>query len=132
MGLKSSIFMAVWIFFLCRRHDCPKRPKSENSYWKCVSRHICSLICVLTWFQKFEQQLLAIVQSWHRKRRILPRPTRRIEPFHRRLEQSQKSSRVKPNVKWVMEFRKPQVKCTISKKFTNIFMNWENSLVAKY
>ena len=37
------ILMAVWIFFLCSP-DCPKGPKNENSYWKCVSRHICSLI----------------------------------------------------------------------------------------
>ena len=37
--------MAVWIFFLYSP-DCPKWPKSEFLYWKCVSRHICSLICV--------------------------------------------------------------------------------------
>ena len=36
--------MAFWIFFLWSP-DCPKRPKIENSYWKCVLRDICSLIC---------------------------------------------------------------------------------------
>ena len=41
-GLKSS--MAVRIFFLYSP-DCSKRPKIEYSYWKCVSRHICSLTC---------------------------------------------------------------------------------------
>ena len=25
--------------------NCPRWSKIENSYWKCVSRHICSLIC---------------------------------------------------------------------------------------
>ena len=25
--------------------DCPKRTKNENSFWKCVSRYICVLIC---------------------------------------------------------------------------------------
>ena len=37
--------MAVWIFFFLCSPDCPKRPKIEFSYWKCLSRHICSLIC---------------------------------------------------------------------------------------
>ena len=37
--------MAQTLLFLCSL-DCPKQPKNENSYWKYVSRHICSLICV--------------------------------------------------------------------------------------
>ena len=32
-------------FFSSAAPDCPKRPKKKNSYWKFVSRHICSLIC---------------------------------------------------------------------------------------
>jgi hypothetical protein len=44
-GLESSILMAVWIFFFLCSPNCPKWSCSENSYWKCVSRHICSLIC---------------------------------------------------------------------------------------
>ena len=43
-GLNSSIPMAVWIFSLCSP-NCLKWSKIENLYWKCVLRHICSLIC---------------------------------------------------------------------------------------
>ena len=34
--------MAVWIFLFS---TAPTAQNSPNSYWKCVSRHICSLIC---------------------------------------------------------------------------------------
>ena len=47
--LKSCILMAVWIFFLCRPY-CPKLLKMGNSYWKSVSRHVCSLICACNQF----------------------------------------------------------------------------------
>ena len=36
--------MAVWIFFFSA-DPTAQFPKNENSYWKCISRHICSLIC---------------------------------------------------------------------------------------
>ena len=36
--------MAVWISFHSSP-DCQKQPKNEKSYYKCVSRYICSLIC---------------------------------------------------------------------------------------
>ena len=36
--------LAVRFFFLCSP-DCPEQPRIGNSNWKCVTRHICSLIC---------------------------------------------------------------------------------------
>ena len=38
-------YLWQWQFFSLYSPDCPKQPKIGNSYWKCVSRHICSLIC---------------------------------------------------------------------------------------
>ena len=32
-------------FILTMKTDYPKRSKIENQCWKCVSRHICLLIC---------------------------------------------------------------------------------------
>ena len=48
----------VWIFFSAAP-AAPKRPKIEKSYWKCVSRHICSLNCgsqQLSYFQEAVQR----------------------------------------------------------------------------
>ena len=47
-------------FFLCSP-DCQKRPEIGNSYWKCVSRHICSLICGLCKYLIFLILLLHIL-----------------------------------------------------------------------
>ena len=48
--------MAVKIYFLCSP-DCPKRTKIENSCWKCVSRHICLLICACNTVQQFTKKI---------------------------------------------------------------------------
>ena len=47
-ALASKVaYLRQFGFFLCSP-DCPKRTKNENSYWKFVSRHICSPICATT------------------------------------------------------------------------------------
>ena len=50
--------MAAWTFFLCSS-DCSKR--SEFSYWKCVSRHICSLICGREQYLQFRSTYFVVV-----------------------------------------------------------------------
>ena len=52
----------LFVFFFCSP-DCPKRPKNEFSYWKCVSRHICSLICVSTSL-KYNTSCETVRKSW--------------------------------------------------------------------
>ena len=48
---------------------CPKQPKNENSFWKCVSRNICFLICDfhrVCWFLGHESciaELIILVTS---------------------------------------------------------------------
>jgi hypothetical protein len=46
--------VAVWMFFLCSP-NCPKRPKTEFSYF-----HISSLICDLNFFFPLKAQIRGI------------------------------------------------------------------------
>ena len=50
------------VFFLCSP-GCPKRSNIKNSCWKCVSRHICSLICVSTSL-KYNTSCETVRKSW--------------------------------------------------------------------
>ena len=47
-------------FFLCNP-DCSKRLPNENSYWKCVSRLICSLACAIHLISVKEEMCIAKV-----------------------------------------------------------------------